>query len=115
MSIPTLCQACYKHYRSTVVNACPFCDDVQFLEAMLGDLVREGQGWYCRHGNVGDRLGDLHGRVQHVDVFGSRSLLPIGTDHNSTSPRTSFSLAPYPQSTNIPIRVPASIAQATSR
>src|SRR5262245_27337990 len=43
MSIPTLCQACYKYYRSTVVNACPFCDDVQFPEAMLCDLVREGQ------------------------------------------------------------------------
>src|SRR5262252_5985123 len=43
MSIPTLCQACYKHYRSTVVNACPFCRDVQFPEQMLCDLVREGQ------------------------------------------------------------------------
>src|SRR5215510_6185403 len=43
MSIPTLCQACYKHYRSTVVNACPFCDDVQFPEEMLCDLVRESQ------------------------------------------------------------------------
>jgi REP element-mobilizing transposase RayT len=43
MSIPTLCQACYKHYRSTVVKACPFCRDVQFPEAMLYDLVREGQ------------------------------------------------------------------------
>src|SRR5215813_14013969 len=43
MSIPTLCQACYKHYRSTVVNACPFCRDVQFPEAILCDLVREGQ------------------------------------------------------------------------
>src|SRR6266446_5634358 len=42
MSIPTLCQACYKHYRSTVVNACPFCRDAQFPEAMLCDLVREG-------------------------------------------------------------------------
>src|SRR5215475_15532810 len=43
MSIPTLCQACYTHYRSTVVKACPFCDDVHFPEAMLCDLVREGQ------------------------------------------------------------------------
>jgi REP element-mobilizing transposase RayT len=43
MSIPTLCQACYKHYRSTVVTACPFCDDVQFPEQVLCDLVREGQ------------------------------------------------------------------------
>jgi hypothetical protein len=43
MSIPTLCQACYIHYRSTVVKACPFCRDVQFPEAMLCDLVREGQ------------------------------------------------------------------------
>jgi REP element-mobilizing transposase RayT len=43
MSIPTLCQACYKHYRSTVVKACPFCTDVHFPEAMLCDLVREGQ------------------------------------------------------------------------
>jgi REP element-mobilizing transposase RayT len=43
MSIPTLCQACYKHYRSTVVKTCPFCDDVQFPEQVLCDLVREGQ------------------------------------------------------------------------
>ena len=42
MGIPTLCQACYKHYRSTVVNACPFCRDVQFPEEILCDLVREG-------------------------------------------------------------------------
>ena len=43
MSIPTLCQACYKHYRSTVVKACPFCADVQFPEERLCDLGREGQ------------------------------------------------------------------------
>jgi REP element-mobilizing transposase RayT len=43
MSIPTLCQACYKHYRSTVVKACPFCDDAHFPEQVLCDLVREGQ------------------------------------------------------------------------
>ena len=43
MPIPTLCQACYKHYRSTVVKACPFCDDVHFPEEVLCDLVREGQ------------------------------------------------------------------------
>ena len=43
MSIPTLCQACYKHYRSTVVKVCPFCDDVQFPEQVLCDLVREDQ------------------------------------------------------------------------
>jgi REP element-mobilizing transposase RayT len=43
MSIPTLCQACYKHYRSTVVKACPFCRDVQCPEQVLCDLVREGQ------------------------------------------------------------------------
>jgi REP element-mobilizing transposase RayT len=43
MSIPTLCQACYKHYRSTVVKACPFCSDVHFPEHVLCDLVREGQ------------------------------------------------------------------------
>ena len=43
MSLPTLCQACYKHYRSTVINACPFCDDVHFPEQVLCDLVREGQ------------------------------------------------------------------------
>src|SRR5215475_5337838 len=43
MSIPTLCQACYKHYRSTVIKACPFCADVQFPEQVLCDLVREGQ------------------------------------------------------------------------
>ena len=43
MSSPTLCQACYKHYRSTVVKACPFCRDVQFPEQVLCDLVQEGQ------------------------------------------------------------------------
>jgi REP element-mobilizing transposase RayT len=43
MSIPTLCQACYKHYRATVVKACPFCRDAQFPEQVLCDLVREGQ------------------------------------------------------------------------
>ena len=43
MNLPTLCQACYKHYRSTVVKACPFCDDVHFPEQVLCDLVREGQ------------------------------------------------------------------------
>jgi len=43
MRIPTLCQACYKHYRSTVVKVCPFCDDVQFPEQTLCDLVQEGQ------------------------------------------------------------------------
>src|SRR6266478_2365488 len=43
MRIPTLCQACYKYYRSTVVKACPFCDDVQCPEQVLCDLVREGQ------------------------------------------------------------------------
>jgi REP element-mobilizing transposase RayT len=43
MSSPTLCQACYKHYRSTVVKACPFCRDAQFPEQVLCDLVREGQ------------------------------------------------------------------------
>jgi REP element-mobilizing transposase RayT len=43
MSIPTLYQACYTHYRSTVVKACPFCGDVQFPEQVLCDLVREGQ------------------------------------------------------------------------
>jgi REP element-mobilizing transposase RayT len=43
MSIPTLCQACYTHYRSTVIKACPFCDDVQFPEQVFCDLVREGQ------------------------------------------------------------------------
>ena len=43
MSIPTLCHACYKHYRSTVVNACPFCRDAQLPEQVLCDLVQEGQ------------------------------------------------------------------------
>src|SRR5215510_11315796 len=42
MSIPTLCQVCYKYYCSTVVKACPFCDDVHFPEQVLCDLVREG-------------------------------------------------------------------------
>src|SRR5882672_112864 len=43
MRMPTLCQACYTHYRSTVVKVCPFCDDVPFPEQVLCDLVREGQ------------------------------------------------------------------------
>src|SRR5437764_6075976 len=43
MIIPTLCQACYKHYRSTVIKACPFCCDVQFPEQVLCDLVRAGK------------------------------------------------------------------------
>src|SRR5215510_6404891 len=43
MNIPTLCHACYTHYRSTVVKVCPFCADVQFPEQVLCDLVREGQ------------------------------------------------------------------------
>src|SRR5262249_48907516 len=43
MSIPTLCQACYTHSRSTVVKACPFCRDVQFPEQVLCDLVRADQ------------------------------------------------------------------------
>ena len=42
MSIPTLCQACYKYHHATVVNACPCCDDVQFPEQVLCNLVREG-------------------------------------------------------------------------
>ena len=41
MSIPTLCQACYTHTRSTVVKACPFCRDAQFPEQVLCDLVRQ--------------------------------------------------------------------------
>src|SRR5215510_9107298 len=43
MSIPTLCQACYKYSRSTVIKACPLCRDAQFPEQVLCDLVREGQ------------------------------------------------------------------------
>ena len=89
MSIPTLYQACYKHYRSTVVKACPFCCDVQFPEQMLCDLVREGQSWYHLHGNVGDSPVDLRGRVQRLDVFGSSSLLPIGAHGSSTARRKS--------------------------
>jgi REP element-mobilizing transposase RayT len=41
MSIPSLCQACHKYHRATVVNACPFCRDVQFPEQVLCDLVRD--------------------------------------------------------------------------
>jgi REP element-mobilizing transposase RayT len=43
MRIPTLCQACFKHYRSTIVKACPFCRDVLFPEQVLCDLAREGE------------------------------------------------------------------------
>ncbi len=42
MNIPSLCQACHKYHHATVVNACPFCCDVQFPEQVLCDLVREG-------------------------------------------------------------------------
>jgi REP element-mobilizing transposase RayT len=44
MSIPTLCQACYKYHQTTVVKACPFCSDVQFPEQVLCDLVRVNDG-----------------------------------------------------------------------
>ena len=44
MSIPDLCQACHKYHHATVVNACPFCRDVQFPEEMLCDLVRDDDG-----------------------------------------------------------------------
>src|SRR6266702_2039598 len=44
MSIPSLCQACHKYHHATVVNACPFCRDAQFPEAMLCDLVRDHDG-----------------------------------------------------------------------
>src|SRR2546426_4091621 len=44
MSIPDLCQACHKYHHATVVNACPFCRDVQFPEAMVCDLVRDNDG-----------------------------------------------------------------------
>ena len=44
MSIPDLCHACYKYHHATVVNACPFCRDVQFPEAMVCDLVRDNDG-----------------------------------------------------------------------
>ena len=43
MNIPDLCQACHKYHHATVVRACPFCRDVHFPEAMVCDLVREGQ------------------------------------------------------------------------
>jgi REP element-mobilizing transposase RayT len=42
MNLPDLCQACHKYHHATVVKACPFCGDIQFPEAMLCDLVREG-------------------------------------------------------------------------
>lgn len=51
MSIPNLCQSCYKHHHATVVKACPFCHDVQFPEAILCDLVRDDerdeQAFHC--------------------------------------------------------------------
>ncbi len=51
MSIPDLCQACHKYHHATVVNACPFCRDVQFPEQVLCDLVRDNDGdeqaFYC--------------------------------------------------------------------
>jgi hypothetical protein len=44
MSIPDLCQACQKYHHTTVVNACPFCRDIQFPEEILCDLVRDPDG-----------------------------------------------------------------------
>jgi len=44
MSIPDLCHACHKYYHATIVNACPFCRDVQFPEQGLCDLVRDNAG-----------------------------------------------------------------------
>jgi REP element-mobilizing transposase RayT len=44
MSIPDLCQACYKYHHTTVVKACLFCSDVQFPEQVLCDLVRDNDG-----------------------------------------------------------------------
>src|SRR3989475_3309251 len=44
MSIPDLCQACHKCHHATVVNACPFCRDIQFPEQVLCDLVRDHDG-----------------------------------------------------------------------
>src|SRR5439155_24581802 len=44
MSIPSLCQACHQCHHATVVNACPFCCDVQFPEQVLCDLVRDRDG-----------------------------------------------------------------------
>ena len=44
MRIPSLCEACHKYHHATVVNACPFCRDVQFPEARLCDLVRDHDG-----------------------------------------------------------------------
>jgi REP element-mobilizing transposase RayT len=44
MNLPDLCQACHKHHHATVVNACPFCRDVQFSEEILCDLVRDHDG-----------------------------------------------------------------------
>jgi REP element-mobilizing transposase RayT len=44
MSIPDLCQACHKYHHTTVVNACPFCRDVQFPEEILCALVRDYDG-----------------------------------------------------------------------
>ena len=44
MDLPELCQSCHKYHHATVVNACPFCRDAQFPEAMLCDLVRDLDG-----------------------------------------------------------------------
>ena len=44
MSIPELCQACHKYHHATVVKTCPFCDGVQFPEAILCDLVQDNGG-----------------------------------------------------------------------
>jgi REP element-mobilizing transposase RayT len=44
MNLPDLCHACHKYHHATVVNACLFCRDTQFPEAMLCDLVRDHDG-----------------------------------------------------------------------
>jgi REP element-mobilizing transposase RayT len=41
MPFPELCQACHKSHHATVINACPFCRDVQFPEQVLCDLIRD--------------------------------------------------------------------------
>ncbi len=41
MSIPNLCQECYKHHHATIVKECRFCSDLQFPEQILCNLTRD--------------------------------------------------------------------------
>jgi hypothetical protein len=86
MNLPALCQACHKSHHATVINACPFCRDIQFPEAMLCDLVQD---------NAGDE------QPFHCDAF-RPTLSVVHHDETDTSPmeedsETTGSMSPKDQ------------------